>query len=155
MLLYTINMNRLIFVSILVVSILASCNKKPDRSVTPEATNEQTLAANRAASDKVAPIPQDLIPVTGPTVVDFYATWCRPCKELAPVLERLEKKYEGRITFMRIDVDENPELAQAFQVESIPTLFFITTAGVVDASIGLVSEAELDAQITAMLARNP
>ena len=148
-------MKRLIIISIIVVAVLAGCNKKPNRHVTPEATNEQAVAADRAASDIVAPIPQDLIPVTGPTIVDFYATWCGPCKELAPTLERLEKKYKGRVTFMRIDVDENPELAQAFQVESIPTLFFITSAGVVDASIGLVSEAELEAQITAMLARKP
>jgi thioredoxin 1 len=131
----------------LLVMALGSCNKKPSRKTANNqpTTNEQTVTQ--------APIPQDLIPVNGPTVVDFYATWCGPCKQLAPILEKLEQKYQGRVSFIRIDVDEEPGLAQAFQVESIPTLFFITPAGVVDASIGLQSEGDLEAQIQAMLAR--
>ena len=135
----------------LVAALLCSCNEKPKKTTTPPpATNEQAVAADRAAEDYL-PLAQDLIAVTGPTVVDFYATWCGPCKELAPTLERLEKKYQGRVTFMRIDVDEQLELTQAFQVESIPTLFYITPAGIVDASIGLVSEHELESHITSML----
>ena len=132
---------------------LSGCNEKPAKNTntsTPAAI-EHAAPANEAANGAQAPIAQDLIPVSGPTVVDFYATWCGPCKQLSPILERLEKKYAGRVTFMRIDVDEQPELAQAFQIESIPTLFFITPAGVVDASLGLQPEDVLDAQIRAML----
>ena len=146
-------MKQVILIFALLAVVLAGCNKKPDRKAVQDATNEQAVSADRA-DDVMAPIPQDLIPVTGPTVVDFYATWCGPCKELSPTLESLEKKYEGQVSFLRIDVDEQPELAQAFQVESIPTLFFITPAGVVDASIGLVSKEELEAQILSMLGQN-
>lgn len=142
----------LILCGVLVLA-LVSCNEKPKRQTGDLPTvNEQVVSSDKAADDFQTPIPQDLIPVIGPTVVDFYATWCGPCKQLAPILEKLEKKYQGRVTFMRIDVDEEPDLAQAFQVESIPTLFFITPAGVVDACIGLSPESELDAQIQAMLA---
>lgn len=135
--------------------VLMGCNeKKPSKKVGDHPiANEQAVSSDKAANDFQAPIQQDLIPVSGPTVVDFYATWCGPCKELTPILEKLEQKYQGRVDFMRIDVDEQPELAQAFQVESIPTLFFITPAGVVDASIGLQSEGDLEAQIQSMLSR--
>ena len=139
----------------LLLIVMVSCNEKPRPHGIGDlpTVNEQAASADRAANELQPPIPQDLIPVSGPTVVDFYATWCGPCKQLAPILEGLETKYQGRVTFLRVDVDEQPDLAQAFQVESIPTLFFITPAGVVDACIGLSSESELDAQIQAMLAR--
>ena len=139
----------------LLLIVMVSCNEKPRPHGIGDlpTVNEQAASADRAANELQPPIPQNLIPVMGPTVVDFYATWCGPCKQLAPILEGLETKYQGRVAFLRIDVDEQPDLAQAFQVESIPTLFFITPAGVVDACIGLSSESELDAQIQAMLAR--
>lgn len=147
--------NLLLLLCGLSLVVMVSCNEKPRPHGIGDlpTVNEQAVSADRAANELQPPIPQDLIPVSGPTVVDFYATWCGPCKQLAPILEKLETKYQGRVAFMRIDVDEQSDLAQAFQVESIPTLFFITPAGVVDASIGLTSESELDAQIQAMLAR--
>lgn len=148
-------MRRILLLLAVMLLVVTGCNKKPDRTAAKNATaNEQTVSADRAADATVTPIPQDLIPVTGPTVVDFYATWCGPCKELAPRLEVLEKKYNGRVKFIRIDVDEQPELAQAFQVESIPMLFYITTAGVVDASLGLVPETEIEGKIASMLGGN-
>ncbi len=148
-------MKKILLLVALSAVVLAGCNKKPDRTAAKDATaSEQTVAANRDADATETPIPQDLIPVTGPTVVDFYATWCGPCKELAPRLEILEKKYHGQVNFIRIDVDEQPELAQAFQVESIPMLFYITPAGVVDTSLGLVPEAEIEEKIASMLGKN-
>ena len=131
--------------------ILASCNAKSDNSAPAANGAVQQTDSKPAAVDEFAPIPQDLIPVTGPTVVDFYATWCGPCKQLAPILEQFEQKYDGIVSFIRIDVDQEPDLAEAFQVESIPTLFFITPEGVVDASIGLQPESYLEAKITVML----
>ena len=147
-------MKKLMLICCLAVMLMAGCNKKPDKSQTVQA-NEQAVSSDKASDTMQPPIPQDLIPVTGPTVVDFYATWCGPCKQLAPRLETLEKRYQGRVTFLRIDVDEQPELAQAFQVESIPMLFYITPAGVVDASLGLVEESEIEGKIASMLGANP
>lgn len=59
-----------------------------------------------------------------PCIVDFYATWCGPCKALAPVLEELSKEYEGKINVYKVDVDKEEGLAAAFGIRSIPTILF-------------------------------
>lgn len=60
-----------------------------------------------------------------PIILDFYATWCKPCKMLAPHLKALQEKYNGKIIIYEIDVDKDPELAQRFEVNAMPTLVFI------------------------------
>lgn len=64
-----------------------------------------------------------------PAIVDFYATWCGPCKMIAPVLEELAKEYEGKIVIYKIDTDKEKELASAFGIRSIPTILFIPKSG--------------------------
>jgi len=64
-----------------------------------------------------------------PCIVDFYATWCGPCKTIAPILEELAGKYKGQIYIYEVDVDAEPELANAFGIQSIPTLFFCPMKG--------------------------
>ena len=64
-----------------------------------------------------------------PKLWDFWATWCPPCKELKPTIEALEKEYEGRIEIRSIDVDQNKDLAQKFNVQAIPTLVFLDAKG--------------------------
>ncbi|MDO4190712.1 MAG: thioredoxin [Bacteroidales bacterium] len=59
-----------------------------------------------------------------PCLIDFYATWCGPCKRLSPVLEELANEYDGEIYIYKIDIDQERELAQVFQVSSVPTLLF-------------------------------
>lgn len=59
-----------------------------------------------------------------PSIVDFYATWCGPCKRLSPVLEELSKEYAGRVNFYKVDVDKEKDIARAFGISSIPTLLF-------------------------------
>ena len=86
-----------------------------------------------------------------PMVVDFYATWCPPCKELVPVLDQLEKKYEGKVIFQRIDVDQRPELAQEFHIDAIPMLMFITPSGEYKAIVGYQDAPVIDAQIVELL----
>lgn len=77
-----------------------------------------------------------IIPTNGkPTIVDFSATWCPPCQQLKPIFERLEKEFDGRINFIKVDVDENPALAQNYQVQSIPMLLFLNKDGQVQNTI--------------------
>ncbi|HET7733954.1 MAG TPA: thioredoxin family protein [Paludibacter sp.] len=60
-----------------------------------------------------------------PIILDFHATWCRPCKMLAPHLQAIQNKYKGKLVIYRIDVDQEPELAQRFKVQAMPTVVFI------------------------------
>ena len=64
-----------------------------------------------------------------PKMWDFWATWCPPCKEMKPIVEALEKEYEGRIEIRSIDTDQNKELASKFKIEAIPTLVFLDAKG--------------------------
>lgn len=83
-----------------------------------------------------------------PMIVDFFATWCPPCRELKPTFESFKTKYEGSITFASIDVDRNQELAARYQVQSIPTLIFIAPDGrELGRLVGLQSPADLQTAI--------
>jgi thioredoxin 1 len=75
--------------------------------------------------DKAFPSSRDF----KPTIIDFSAEWCGPCKIVAPILENLSKKYDGKIDFYNVDVDENHELSEFFKIKSIPTILFIPNDG--------------------------
>ena len=64
-----------------------------------------------------------------PGIIDFYADWCGPCKMVAPILEELDKEYEGKLNIWKVDTDAQQELAQAFGIQSIPSLLFIPKDG--------------------------
>lgn len=76
-------------------------------------------------------------------VVDFSATWCGPCRMLAPVVEALSEKMEGKVDFYNVDVDEAPELAGAYRVQSVPCLVLLKNGELEDQSIGFKPEAML------------
>ena len=86
-----------------------------------------------------------------PVVVDFFATWCGPCKTLSPRLDKLAGEFGDRIKFVSVNVDQAPALAAKFQVEGIPTLLFIGPDGMVtDKSVGLLSVDALRAKLEAL-----
>ncbi len=60
-----------------------------------------------------------------PCVIDFYTTWCGPCKRLAPIMEELAKEYAGKVYFYKIDVEQETEIAQAFQISSFPRILYV------------------------------
>jgi thioredoxin len=64
-----------------------------------------------------------------PAVIDFYADWCGPCKQIAPIIDELSEEYEGKVNFFKIDTEDQQELAAAFGIQSIPSLLFIPTEG--------------------------
>ena len=84
-------------------------------------------------------------------VVDFNATWCGPCKMMAPVLEELSGEYEGKVSFYAIDVDENPDLAEKFSVMSIPNLVLLKKGALADTSVGFKPKDALKGWIDSQL----
>lgn len=86
-----------------------------------------------------------------PVVIDFYATWCGPCKALMPHIERLAKEYEGRVKVLKVDVDKNEALAAQADIRTIPTLFFIDMDGNIQRSIGGMPYSELEKRVEALL----
>lgn len=89
-----------------------------------------------------------------PAIIDFYATWCGPCKNLAPTLEDLANEYEGRIIIYKIDVDKEEELAAAFGISSIPTLLFVPMHGDPQMTQGAQPKPSLKHAIEDILLKN-
>ncbi len=79
-----------------------------------------------------------------PAIIDFYASWCGPCKMLAPVLEELAKEYDGQIYIYKVNTETEEELSQAFGIRSIPTMLFIPMEGQPMMTQGALPKAELD-----------
>jgi len=86
-------------------------------------------------------------------LVDFWATWCGPCRAIAPVLEALERDEAGRVRVAKVNVDEEPALAGRYEIRSIPTILFVKSGRVVDRVIGAVPRATLDAKVTKHLSQ--
>lgn len=86
-----------------------------------------------------------------PAVIDFYADWCFPCRMLAPSLEKLAKKYEGKLKVYKVNTDEEAELAGLFGIRSIPTLLFIPKEGQPQISVGALPPEQLEQAVLSIL----
>ena len=83
---------------------------------------------------------------SGLAVVDFWATWCGPCRMIAPVLDQLAVEYEGRVKITKLDVDQNIRTSSRFNVRSIPLLLFFKDGKVVDQIVGAVPKAAIESK---------
>lgn len=78
-----------------------------------------------------------------PTIVSFSTSWCGPCKQLTPILDQLSKEYDGQINIYKVDIEEESELSEAFQIKSIPTILFIPMESEPEKSVGFMPKDKL------------
>lgn len=90
---------------------------------------------------------QEVLEENGTVVIDFFAPWCSPCKMFSPVVDKIAEEYKGSVKVGKVNIDENPELAQEFGVMSIPTLIVMRDGKVLNRSVGLKSQKEIEKMI--------
>lgn len=81
-------------------------------------------------------------------LLDFWAPWCQPCKQLVPTLVKIANEYEGKFVLAKVDIDQNKQLAEHFQVRSVPTVKFILNGQIVDEFSGVLNEAEIKGKLS-------
>lgn len=107
-----------------------------------------------ADSTKVAHLTDDnfdaeVINQKTPVLVDFWASWCAPCKAIAPILEDLAEEYAGQVKIAKLNVDEQPNTASALGIRALPTLLLFKDGQVIDQIVGAVPKSKLDALLKA------
>jgi thioredoxin 1 len=111
--------------------------------------NQSTSSVKHVtAKDFDSEVNQDTMPV----VVDFYATWCGPCKAMMPNVDSVAAAYQARVRFLKVNVDESPEIASRYNISGIPALVFLKNGKVVDSSMGYMNAEALQARVDALLA---
>lgn len=155
-------MKKLIFASLLLVSTLTACAGKNNENKTEE--NKQLKTKNKMGTihltkaeflSKVANFE------TNPTewkylgdkpcIIDFYASWCGPCKTIAPILEDLAKEYDGQIYIYKVDTEAEQDLAGAFGIRSIPSILFCPMNGAPQMAQGAMPKDSFQKMITEVL----
>lgn len=86
-----------------------------------------------------------------PVVIDFWATWCGPCRRVAPIVEELAEQYEGQVLIGKYNVDEGSDLSGEYSIRNIPTLLFFKGGQLVDRHVGAASKAVLEEKIKSLL----
>lgn len=156
-------MGNIIMALIVAIVVLGSCsnNKKSnseDKTAMPTIKTKDTTKNNNELATKYLSTedfkknimnydehPQEWVfEGNRPAIIDFYATWCGPCKMTAPIIERLARKYKGQIDFYKVDIDQERELAQIFGIRSIPTFLFIPMKGQPTAQMGAMQLADFE-----------
>ena len=94
---------------------------------------------------------QEFMATSLPIVLDFSASWCGPCKQLAPIIDELSKEYEGRIAVAKCDIEEADDLTMEYGIRNVPTVIFIKNGQIVDKFVGSKSKGEVQAKFEALL----
>jgi len=89
----------------------------------------------------------------GLVLVDFWAVWCGPCRMVAPIVDELAKDYAGKLKVVKLNTDENPDIAGKYQIRGIPTLMFFKGGQTVDQVVGAVPKAQLKTKVDTLLAK--
>ena len=159
-------MKKLFLISLVSIAILSSCgssdNNKEDQDqnvTTTESTVTEKTNINVMSYDDFINNVWDLetnpnefiFKGDKPCVIDFYATWCGPCKMVAPILEKLAQEYDGKVDFYKVDCDQEMKLARSLQIESIPTIFFMKNDAQPEKTVGAKDEEYYRSQINKLL----
>jgi thioredoxin 1 len=91
----------------------------------------------------------DVLKASGPVVVDFWAEWCGPCRQIGPALEEISGTLNGKVTIVKLNVDENPATAAKYGIMSIPTLMLFKNGELASRQVGAAPKAKLEQWITA------
>ena len=94
---------------------------------------------------------REVLESSKPVLVDFYATWCYPCRRMEPIVEELASEYKGRVVIAKCDVVESEELAAMFRIRNVPTTLFIKDGKLVDKVVGAVDKQTLSAKIETLI----
>lgn len=114
-------MKKLILMLVVAIAMsTAACAGESKRPETSTPAQKTEVAPKAQKTEAMEPMP---------TVVDFSATWCGPCKKFAPIFHSMEKEYAGKIRFLTIDVDQHPELAQQYGIQAVPTIICLSADG--------------------------
>ncbi len=91
---------------------------------------------------------KEVLESSTPVLVDFWATWCAPCRNIAPVVEELATQFKGKVKVAKLNIDDNQDTPQQYGIRSIPTLLIFKGGRVVDTIVGAVPKAKLEAALS-------
>ena len=93
----------------------------------------------------------EVLKASGLVMIDFWAVWCGPCRIIAPAVEELSKEYTGKVKFLKLNTDENPDIASRYKIHGIPTLMFFRDGQKIDQIVGAIPKPQLKAKIDSLL----
>ncbi|MEK6692252.1 MAG: thioredoxin [Nitrospirota bacterium] len=94
---------------------------------------------------------KEVLEAEGPVLVDFWASWCGPCMMIAPIVEEMATEYAGKLKVVKLNTDENPDIASRYKIMGIPTLIFFKDGTIADQIVGAVPKTQLKAKIDSLL----
>jgi thioredoxin len=154
------NMKKGIFITALVTSLfLSNCNAgNPSHEDKKSTSNEAVVQLSNEGFKKMIfnyEVNKEWkYEGTKPVIIDFYADWCPPCRQLSPLVEEIAKEYEGKIVVYKVNTDKEKALAQSLGITSLPTLLYISVKGKPQITLGLIPKEQIVKTIKEILLTN-